>query len=267
MPASPSTDNYYVGKGKISFKATGENAFRDVGNVSSLETAPNVTTLEHFSSREGVKKKDMEVVTEKKMTVTMVMDEWTADNGRPMVTELEEALEVIAATFIVRWLGAVKMFDIALAATNGGPGRANRPEKAGLVALMTGRARLLHLDEQRVPVAVKRHVLDRLRVPAFLALHPELLPGTAPEMRFAGGDGGFERGAIHPRHHQHAAGGLLLDDGRDEAVGGELEFVVEAHFESGVESGELGVEVASGLPSPVSSRTKKTAASTQAKAT
>jgi len=31
---------------------------------------------------------------------------------------------VIAATFIVRWLGAVKMFDIALAATHGGPGRA-----------------------------------------------------------------------------------------------------------------------------------------------
>ncbi|OKO80934.1 ABC transporter permease [Bradyrhizobium sp. NAS80.1] len=31
-------------------------------------------------------------------------------------------LPMIAATFIVRWLGAVKMFDIALAATNGGPG-------------------------------------------------------------------------------------------------------------------------------------------------
>ncbi len=31
---------------------------------------------------------------------------------------------VIAATFVVRWLGAVKMFDIALAATAGGPGRA-----------------------------------------------------------------------------------------------------------------------------------------------
>jgi hypothetical protein len=29
---------------------------------------PNITTLKHFSSREGVKKKDMEVVTEKKMT-------------------------------------------------------------------------------------------------------------------------------------------------------------------------------------------------------
>ncbi len=29
---------------------------------------------------------------------------------------------VITATFIIRWLGAVKMFDIVLAATNGGPG-------------------------------------------------------------------------------------------------------------------------------------------------
>ena len=31
---------------------------------------------------------------------------------------------IIAATFIIRWLGAVKMFDIVLAATYGGPGKA-----------------------------------------------------------------------------------------------------------------------------------------------
>ena len=30
---------------------------------------------------------------------------------------------VLTATFIVRWLGAVKMFDIVLAATSGGPGK------------------------------------------------------------------------------------------------------------------------------------------------
>jgi hypothetical protein len=80
MPVSPSTDNYYVGKGKISFKPTGASTFRDLGNVTELETTPNLTTLEHFSSREGVKKKDKEVVTEKKLTVRLVMDEWTADN-------------------------------------------------------------------------------------------------------------------------------------------------------------------------------------------
>lgn len=33
---------------------------------------------------------------------------------------------VIAATFVVRWLGAVKMFDIVLASTNGGPGNATK---------------------------------------------------------------------------------------------------------------------------------------------
>lgn len=31
---------------------------------------------------------------------------------------------IIAATFVVRWLGAVKMFDVVLATTNGGPGEA-----------------------------------------------------------------------------------------------------------------------------------------------
>ncbi|QPZ39356.1 carbohydrate ABC transporter permease [Paramicrobacterium chengjingii] len=31
---------------------------------------------------------------------------------------------IIAATFVVRWLGAVKMFDVIVATTNGGPGQA-----------------------------------------------------------------------------------------------------------------------------------------------
>jgi hypothetical protein len=57
MPVSPSTDNYYVGKGKISFKPTGAVSFCDIGNVTELETTPNVTTLEHFSSREGVRRR------------------------------------------------------------------------------------------------------------------------------------------------------------------------------------------------------------------
>ena len=30
---------------------------------------------------------------------------------------------MIAATFVIRWLGAVKMFDIVLATTHGGPGQ------------------------------------------------------------------------------------------------------------------------------------------------
>jgi hypothetical protein len=45
MPISPSTDNYYVGKDKLSFKPTGATTFRDLGNVTELETTPNLTIL------------------------------------------------------------------------------------------------------------------------------------------------------------------------------------------------------------------------------
>lgn len=80
MPVSPSIKNYYIGKGTVSFKAEGESTFRDVGNVPTFEFTPDLTTLEHFSSREGVRTKDRTVVIEKKGTVKMVMEEITATN-------------------------------------------------------------------------------------------------------------------------------------------------------------------------------------------
>ena len=45
MPVSPSTDNYYVGKGKISFKAVGETTFRDCvfGVDTTVRNATNYT--------------------------------------------------------------------------------------------------------------------------------------------------------------------------------------------------------------------------------
>ena len=48
-------------------------------------------------------------------------------------------------------------------------------------------------------------------------------------MSLAGGDGAFERGAVHPRHHHDATGLLFLNNRRDEAVGIEFQFVVKAH--------------------------------------
>ena len=65
--------------------------------------------------------------------------------------------------------------------------------------------------------------------PLLLALHPEFFARAAPEMRPAGLDGFFERRAVHPRHHQHAAGFLLLDDGRNQPVGVKFQLVVKAH--------------------------------------
>src|SRR6202012_4907752 len=105
----------------------------------------------------------------------------------------------------------------------------DRPEEARLVTLVTRRAVLLHLDQQAVAVAIERDVLYRLRVAAFLALHPELLPRPAPEMRLARRDGALQRGAVHPRHHHHPAGLLLLDDCRDQSLRIKFQFVVKTH--------------------------------------
>src|SRR5581483_2178249 len=98
------------------------------------------------------------------------------------------------------------------------PLRLNRAEKAGLITFVTGRPDLLDLDQKRVAVAIEGNVLDSLRVAAGFAFHPELLTGTAPEMSFAGLQGFFQRAAVHPGHHQDAAGFVFLDDGRNQPL-------------------------------------------------
>jgi hypothetical protein len=82
---SPLTSNYYIGKGIVSMQflsgvATPDVAYIDVGNVPSFQFTPAITTLPHFSSRVGVRSKDLEVITEKSATLTVDMEEWTYRN-------------------------------------------------------------------------------------------------------------------------------------------------------------------------------------------
>ena len=105
----------------------------------------------------------------------------------------------------------------------------HRAEKAGTITFVARRADLLDLNQQHVGVAIERDVFHGLRVAAFLAFHPEFLARAAPEMRLAGGDGAFQRGAVHPRHHHHTAGFLFLDDRGNQALGVKFQFVVETH--------------------------------------
>jgi hypothetical protein len=80
MPASPSTENYFIGKGNVYFKRDGESEYRHVGNVPEFELTPEVEELEHFSSMAGTRTRDRTVVLEKSMTLRMVMEEWTIEN-------------------------------------------------------------------------------------------------------------------------------------------------------------------------------------------
>lgn len=84
MPTSPNTENYQIGKGVVTFDKDSLGSFRDVGNVSEFEWTPAIEKLDHFSSREGVKKKDKSVAVETGATLRMVMDEITARNLQMM---------------------------------------------------------------------------------------------------------------------------------------------------------------------------------------
>lgn len=77
---SPNADNIQVGKGIVSFKKNGDSTFVDLGNVSALTITPTVTTLEHFTSRLGTKKKDLMIVLEQKCEAKITMEEMTAYN-------------------------------------------------------------------------------------------------------------------------------------------------------------------------------------------
>lgn len=78
---SPNTGNIMVGKGIVTFQKNGTGDFRDLGHVSEFVVTPEIDTLEHFSSREGTKKKDLVIVLQQKATVKMTMEEFTPENA------------------------------------------------------------------------------------------------------------------------------------------------------------------------------------------
>lgn len=77
---APSTDNYVIGKGFLIFRPVGEADFFHLGNVPTFKFTPEVTKLDHFSSMAGTKEKDATIVTEKKGSVEVTMEEFTKRN-------------------------------------------------------------------------------------------------------------------------------------------------------------------------------------------
>jgi hypothetical protein len=80
MAASPSTSNYYLGKGVVSFRPTADSVFRDLGDVQEMTITLTVERLDHFSQRSGVRNKDKSVILEKGGTVSLRAHEWSEEN-------------------------------------------------------------------------------------------------------------------------------------------------------------------------------------------
>jgi hypothetical protein len=75
-----STANYTVSKGIRSWEPEGAASYHDLGNASALSIMPEIKFLEHFSSRAGIKSKDLEVPVQVAGKVSLTLDEFTIDN-------------------------------------------------------------------------------------------------------------------------------------------------------------------------------------------
>lgn len=78
--ASPSIQNYTIGKGAVHVRVSGETNFRHIGNCPEFEFTPELEELEHFSSMTGVKSVDRTEVISKKGTLRIVFEEITPEN-------------------------------------------------------------------------------------------------------------------------------------------------------------------------------------------
>lgn len=85
-----STENLLVGKGRVYTKLPGDTDFVDRGNILACTVTPKPTTLDHYSTRNGTKKKDLTVVTQQDVTVAFTMEEASADNMALMLMSAVE---------------------------------------------------------------------------------------------------------------------------------------------------------------------------------
>jgi hypothetical protein len=90
--AAPNTGNYRLGKGVVKFKKEGDADFVHLGNCIEATITPVIEKLDHFSSMEGIRTKDLSVTLERGGTLGLIMEEFTPYNVALMVMgTLDEA--------------------------------------------------------------------------------------------------------------------------------------------------------------------------------
>src|SRR5699024_3506786 len=86
---------------------------------------------------------------------------------------------------------------------------------------VTCRSDLLDLEQDHVTVAAERRASLMLAVPRGVALGPVLLSAAGPVGGAALGERAAQGLVVHPREHEHLAGGVVLHDGGGESAGAE----------------------------------------------
>jgi hypothetical protein len=76
----PNTADYNLGRGILYFQPTGTSAWRDLGNCTAYTISTTSETLQHFSSRSGLKTLDKEVTLSRTTTSSFTLDELNDEN-------------------------------------------------------------------------------------------------------------------------------------------------------------------------------------------
>ena len=79
MATSPSVTNYAIPKGVVQFTPDG-GSLTDLGNCSNFTYTADVTRKDHFSSRSGIRTKDLSVVSQLGATIKFTLDEINETN-------------------------------------------------------------------------------------------------------------------------------------------------------------------------------------------
>lgn len=140
------TRDYTLGKGKVLFKPEGEDAYIDLGNAPAFAINLSIDKLEHFSSREGLSKKDLEVITRLGVGGSFTLDEPNSENLRMFVMSTASTLDAQASGSTAAASIANVVLDRWYPMTLAGTGTASLPtvnataatENTGTAALVIG---------------------------------------------------------------------------------------------------------------------------------
>ena len=94
---------------------------------------------------------------------------------------------------------------------------------------MAGDLWTFHADakKKRIAVAVQSPIDHGHYVAAGIALVPVFFAAAAPENHFSAFDGSAERLFVHPGHHEHVVLVGVLNDGGNQKLVAELNFVFD----------------------------------------
>jgi hypothetical protein len=79
---SPTVLAYLVGMGIVEWQPEGSTGFVHLGNCRSFTFEQQIERLDHWQHMSGIRSKDLSPIVQQSATVTVQLDEFTANNAR-----------------------------------------------------------------------------------------------------------------------------------------------------------------------------------------